>query len=163
MNQAGSVLHSIRFFSGREEFGSASELEYHLLLARDLHLIQRHDYDDLARRTTEVKRMLSGLFQKLAAAITLFSPRLQFGCGYAALWGSASALQPPFWAAWPRDEIAGFWMVVQSRPRYAGLKSGGAATLVADGSFFISPCEPGRFGGGSASALQPPFWAAWPR
>ena len=47
--------------------GSASELEYHLLLARDLNLIPPDDYEDLAQRTVEVKRMLSGLFQKLSA------------------------------------------------------------------------------------------------
>ena len=47
--------------------GSASELEYHLLLARDLQLINPKDYSDLAQRTTEVKRMLTGLLQKLTA------------------------------------------------------------------------------------------------
>ncbi len=47
--------------------GSASELEYHLLLARDLRLIAPNDYSELAQRTTEVKRMLTGLLQKLKA------------------------------------------------------------------------------------------------
>ncbi len=47
--------------------GSASELEYHLLLARDLKLIQPRDYEPLAQRTTELKRMLTGLMQKLTA------------------------------------------------------------------------------------------------
>jgi four helix bundle protein len=47
--------------------GSASELEYHLLLARDLQLINAKDYADLAQRTTEVKRMLTGLLQTLTA------------------------------------------------------------------------------------------------
>jgi four helix bundle protein len=47
--------------------GSASELEYHLLLARDLQLINAKDYADLAQRTTEVKRMLTGLRQTLTA------------------------------------------------------------------------------------------------
>jgi four helix bundle protein len=47
--------------------GSASELEYHLLLARDLKLIQPRDYDDLAERATELKRMLTALLQKLNA------------------------------------------------------------------------------------------------
>jgi four helix bundle protein len=40
--------------------GSASELEYHLLLARDLELIKPEDHEDLAGRTTELKRMLTG-------------------------------------------------------------------------------------------------------
>ncbi len=47
--------------------GSASELEYHLLLARDLKLIKPEDHEDLAGRTTELKRMLTGLLQKLRA------------------------------------------------------------------------------------------------
>jgi four helix bundle protein len=47
--------------------GSASELEYHLLLARDLKLINPKDYAELAQRTIEVKRMLTGLIQKLKA------------------------------------------------------------------------------------------------
>jgi four helix bundle protein len=47
--------------------GSASELQYLLLLARDLHLLAGSDYDRLAENTTEVKRMLTGLVQKLKA------------------------------------------------------------------------------------------------
>lgn len=47
--------------------GSASELEYHLLLARDLKLIPLKDYAALTERATELKRMLAGLFQKLNA------------------------------------------------------------------------------------------------
>jgi four helix bundle protein len=47
--------------------GSASELQYHLLLARDLKLIRPQDYEDLAGRTTEAKRMLTALIQKLKA------------------------------------------------------------------------------------------------
>ena len=47
--------------------GSASELEYHLLLARDLHYLQTSDHEKLAAETTEVKRMLTALMQKLIA------------------------------------------------------------------------------------------------
>ena len=47
--------------------GSASELDYHLLLASDLKLINATDYTDLARQTSEVKRMLTGFLQKLTA------------------------------------------------------------------------------------------------
>ena len=47
--------------------GSASELEYHLLLARDLKLIRPQDYDALDQRATELKRMLTALLQKLNA------------------------------------------------------------------------------------------------
>ena len=45
--------------------GSASEVEYHLLLARDLKLIKPKDYEEMAERATEVKRMLAALIQKL--------------------------------------------------------------------------------------------------
>jgi four helix bundle protein len=47
--------------------GSASELECDLLLARDLTLLKGMDYAELARQATEVKRMLTGLIQKLTA------------------------------------------------------------------------------------------------
>jgi len=47
--------------------GSASELEYHLLLARDLKLIEPKDYEGLDQRATELKRMLTALMQKLNA------------------------------------------------------------------------------------------------
>jgi four helix bundle protein len=47
--------------------GSASELEYHLLLAKDLKLIKPGDHEELSRRATELKRMLTGLRQKLKA------------------------------------------------------------------------------------------------
>jgi four helix bundle protein len=47
--------------------GSASELEYHLLLARDLNLIPLNDHQLLTEQVVEIKRMLSGLVQKLSA------------------------------------------------------------------------------------------------
>lgn len=47
--------------------GSASELEYHLLLAKDLNLIPPADYQELASCATELKRMLTALIQKLNA------------------------------------------------------------------------------------------------
>ena len=47
--------------------GSASELEYHLLLARDLKLIQPKKYEELASRATELKRMLTVLLHNLYA------------------------------------------------------------------------------------------------
>ena len=47
--------------------GSASELEYHLLLAKDLKLINPAHYEELAPRATELKRMLTALIQKLNA------------------------------------------------------------------------------------------------
>lgn len=47
--------------------GSASELEYHLLLAKDLKLIKPVDYQELNQQATELKRMLTALMQKLRA------------------------------------------------------------------------------------------------
>ena len=47
--------------------GSASELEYQLLLARDLKLIPSNDYEQLAQQVIEIKRMLTVLVQKLKA------------------------------------------------------------------------------------------------
>jgi four helix bundle protein len=47
--------------------GSASELEYHLLLAHDLDLLETAEYRELAREVTEVKRMLTSFIQKLKA------------------------------------------------------------------------------------------------
>ena len=47
--------------------GSASELEYQLLLARDLKLMQPQDYEKLSEQTVEIKRMLTVLVQKLTA------------------------------------------------------------------------------------------------
>ena len=47
--------------------GSASELEYHLLLARDLKLLLPALYDQLNDQTCEVKRMLAAFIQKLKA------------------------------------------------------------------------------------------------
>jgi four helix bundle protein len=45
--------------------GSASELEYHLLLAHDLKLIENTDYESLNNDVTEVKRMLASFIKKL--------------------------------------------------------------------------------------------------
>jgi len=47
--------------------GSASELEYHLLLAKDLNLVKSEDFEDLSGRAAELKRMLSGLLRTLKA------------------------------------------------------------------------------------------------
>ena len=47
--------------------GSASELEYHLLLAKDLKLVKAKDHTELSQRATELKRMLTALLQKLNA------------------------------------------------------------------------------------------------
>lgn len=48
-------------------FGSASELEYHLILASDLDYLEHGCSLQLRREVREVKRMLSGLIAKLKA------------------------------------------------------------------------------------------------
>ncbi len=45
--------------------GSASEVEYHLLLARDLGLLPDDAYQNLDGQVTEVKRMLATLIKTL--------------------------------------------------------------------------------------------------
>jgi len=45
--------------------GSASEVEYHILLDRDLNLLTKKIYDDLDGRIVEVKRMLASLLLKV--------------------------------------------------------------------------------------------------
>jgi len=47
--------------------GSASELEYHLLLAHDLSYLTTNDYQLLTSQTIEIKRMLTGFIKKLKA------------------------------------------------------------------------------------------------
>ena len=47
--------------------GSASELEYHLLLAKDLEILESLDYERLAGEVIEVKRLLASLLLKLRA------------------------------------------------------------------------------------------------
>ena len=47
--------------------GSASELEYHLLLAYDLQILSEVDHKRLTRQVIEVKRMLTSFIQKLKA------------------------------------------------------------------------------------------------
>jgi four helix bundle protein len=47
--------------------GSASETEYHLLLARDPKLLNSQNYEALNQRATELKRILTALMQKLNA------------------------------------------------------------------------------------------------
>jgi len=73
---AGSVAANIVEGCGRRsdgEFtrflqiarGSASELEYHILLARDLQLLTEAVYCNLDSKVVEVERMLTGLVKRL--------------------------------------------------------------------------------------------------
>jgi len=47
--------------------GSASELEYHLLLAHDLNLLDNGNYEKLDDQVTEIKKMLTSFIEKLRA------------------------------------------------------------------------------------------------
>ena len=47
--------------------GSASELEYQLLLCHDLGLLPERAHQGIEDRTTEIKRMLASFLQKLKA------------------------------------------------------------------------------------------------
>src|SRR5579864_6889814 len=48
--------------------GSASEAEYHILLARDLKLLREEDFQRLSHRADEVQRMLTALIQSFHPA-----------------------------------------------------------------------------------------------
>ena len=47
--------------------GSAYEVEYHALLAKDLGFLSEDSYDQLAAQIIEMKRMLAALLQKVRA------------------------------------------------------------------------------------------------
>ena len=49
--------------------GSASEVEYQMLLACDLNYIQDETYRELNQQVNEVKRMLNSFIQKLTARV----------------------------------------------------------------------------------------------
>jgi four helix bundle protein len=46
-------------------YASASELDYHLLLARDLNYIQQLEHDALQEKVTELRRMLHKFIQTI--------------------------------------------------------------------------------------------------
>lgn len=48
-------------------FGSASEVEYLILLAFELNILKEDEYEQLNNQTVEVKKMLSGFIKKLKA------------------------------------------------------------------------------------------------
>jgi four helix bundle protein len=47
--------------------GSASELQYHLLLVHDLSYLDPHAYERLSGEVTEIKRMLTSFIENLRA------------------------------------------------------------------------------------------------
>jgi four helix bundle protein len=49
--------------------GSANEVEYHLLLARDLQYLPIAEFKDLEEKMHEVQRMLASLVQRLQTSV----------------------------------------------------------------------------------------------
>ncbi|SFB77760.1 four helix bundle protein [Zunongwangia mangrovi] len=49
-------------------FGSANELEYQILLSKDLNFISAEDYEKLQLQTEKIKKMLSALIKTLNAS-----------------------------------------------------------------------------------------------
>ena len=47
--------------------GSASELEYLILLTKDINMLSQKDYSDLTGAVIETKRMLAAFIKKLRA------------------------------------------------------------------------------------------------
>jgi four helix bundle protein len=61
-----SRLDFARFL--RFALNSASELEYHLIVARDLALIEPRDFASLSAQNTEVRKMLQGLVKRVISS-----------------------------------------------------------------------------------------------
>ena len=51
--------------------GSASEAEYHFLLARDLNFLSEKDFLHLTKQADEVQRMLTGLMQSIRPLVPI--------------------------------------------------------------------------------------------
>ena len=64
----GNDKEFVRFL--KISLGSTSELEYHLILARDSRLFTRSDFDSLTAQTIEVRKMLHGLIRSLTPDAT---------------------------------------------------------------------------------------------
>jgi four helix bundle protein len=62
-SSGGSDADFVRFV--RIAIGSASELEYQLLLARDLRFLEETSHEDLSDRVVEVRRMLIAMSQHM--------------------------------------------------------------------------------------------------
>ncbi len=61
----GSEAELARFL--QIAMGSSSELEYHIILARDIGFFDATSYDDLTHNVQEIKKMLSSFIMKLKA------------------------------------------------------------------------------------------------
>ena len=61
--QGNNELHRFLYIAS----GSASELDYHLLLARDLGYLSGEDHQRMGQNLGEARRMLTALLQKVSA------------------------------------------------------------------------------------------------
>lgn len=59
----GSAAEFCRFLA--IAIGSISELEYHLIMARDTKILSRSDFESLLSKAIDVRKMLCGLIAKL--------------------------------------------------------------------------------------------------
>ncbi len=59
--------------------GSASELEYHILLSRDLSFLKSASYEDLHSQVIEIKRMLASLLRKVDFERNRFTSKMETG------------------------------------------------------------------------------------
>lgn len=81
---AASIATNLAEGSGRAQnefgrflqiaFGSACEVEYQLLLSRDLGLIRTEQHDAMLASVVEVKRMLNGLLKRVQRDVRPLSP-----------------------------------------------------------------------------------------
>ena len=51
--------------------GSANEVEYHLLLAKDLNYLTVNEHEGLEGKVLEIQRMLAALVQSMKATVSL--------------------------------------------------------------------------------------------
>ena len=65
-NGRGTDAEMARFL--QIALGSATEVEYYFLLARDLEYLDESAYEELTAAVTDVKRMLTGFIQSLQSA-----------------------------------------------------------------------------------------------
>jgi len=81
MSIPSNIVEGRRYDSDRQfarflriALNSACELEYHLIVARDINAIPERDAEELLRDLIEVRRMLHGLLRKLVPPRSPLSP-----------------------------------------------------------------------------------------
>ena len=65
--RVGKKAHALALNDDRvSAFGSVCELEYHIMVARDVGEMSQDDYTALHGQVVDIKRMLHGLIEKLS-------------------------------------------------------------------------------------------------